>query len=261
MKISTSLYTNSVSKNNSVKSENPANVNKNKKSLLGGNIKRNSILDQLIKQKQSLIDSKNVLVDNTLKNGESLSSINDKLKDIDRQIKNIDNQISKIKIEEQRKALGTDDNSKKIKEAKEKKKVSNDTEVEDGEKQMNSLLDLSSNLANVKILSSEKKSMEGKRGVLKGEIKLDIARGLNPVVKQEQVSEINERMQNVFSKIGESLNTINSGIKNINEKSNNTKIEDKVSSEQQEIIRKIQCYNDNLPDNEKIDGKKMDVTA
>ena len=58
---------------------NSSYASKNTKVNVGGSdsVKKNSLLEELMKQKQGLIDSKNTLVDKTLKSGESQSSIKD----------------------------------------------------------------------------------------------------------------------------------------------------------------------------------------
>ncbi|MCB2353721.1 hypothetical protein [Clostridium estertheticum] len=278
MNISSSLNTSPASKDNIVKTEKSNNIKKSRNLSLGGTINKNKILDQLIKQKQNLTDSKNALVDRALKSGESISSIKDKLENIDSQIKKIDAQISKIQMEDQRKLLDTDKKSNETKKAREKSKThsSNNTKTDVVCDQMDSLLNLSGNLAKIQVLSSEKKSMMGETKVLESEIKLDISRGLNPIAKKEQVAKLTDQMINVAENIGNNLNTINNGLKDIREKSTfneaidknqqnknnvNIKGEDKLSPQQQQIVKNIQYYNDNMPDNAIKDGQNVDATA
>ncbi|MBU3201213.1 hypothetical protein LL037_07100 [Clostridium estertheticum] len=277
MNISSSLNTSPASKDNIAKTEKSNNIKKNRNSSLGG-INKNKILDQLMKQKQNLIDSKNDLVDRSLKSGESISSIKDKLENIDSQIKKIDAQISKIQMEDQRKLLDTDEKNKETKKTKEKSKThsSNNTKTDVVCDQMGSLLNLSGNLAKIQVLSSEKKSMTGETKVLESEIKLDIGRGLNPIAKKKQVAKLADQMDNISKNIGNNLNTINNGLKDIrvkptfneaidknqqNKSTVNTKGEDKLSPQQQQIVKNIQYYNDNMPENASKDGQNVDATA
>ncbi len=123
MKISSSLNINCTSNVNAGKTENSNDVKKKKTSLSGENVKKNSALEELLKQKQNLVDSKNALVDETLKSGKDPSSIKDRVHSIEIQIKEIDAQISKVQVEEQNKALGTDEKSKKTEKSKEKSKI------------------------------------------------------------------------------------------------------------------------------------------
>ncbi|MCB2308125.1 hypothetical protein LGL08_08070 [Clostridium estertheticum] len=277
MNISSSLNTSPASKDNIVKTEKSNNIKKNRNSSLGGTNK-NKILDQLMKQKQNLTDSKNDLVDRALKSGESISSIKDKLENIDSQIKKIDAQISKIQMEDQRKLLDNDEKNKETKKTKEKSKThsSNNTKTDVVCDQMDSLLNLSGNLAKIQVLSSEKKSMTGETKVLESEIKLDIGRGLNPIAKKKQVAKLADQMDNIAENIGNNLNTINNGLKDIREKSTfnevidknqqnknnvNIKGEDRLSPQQQQIVKNVQYYNDNMPENATQDGQNVDATA
>lgn len=277
MNISSSLNTSPASKDNIAKTEKSNNIKKNRNSSLVGTNK-NKILDQLMKQKQNLTDSKNDLVDRALKSGESISSIKDKLENIDSQIKNIDAQISKIQMEDQRKLLDTHEKSKETKKKKEKLKTnsSNNTKTDVVCDQMESLLNLSGNLAKIQVLSSEKKSMTGETKVLESEIKLDIGRGLNPIAKKKRVAKLADQMVNIAENIGNKLNTINNGLKDIREKTTfnevidknkqnkstvNIKGEDKLSPHQQQIVKNIQYYNDNMPENATHDGQNVDATA
>ncbi|MBU3100061.1 MULTISPECIES: hypothetical protein [Clostridium] len=277
MNISNSLTTSPASKDNIAKTEKSNNIKKNRNSSLGGTNK-NKILDQLMKQKQNLTDSKNDLVDRALKSGESISSIKDKLENIDSQIKKIDAQISKIQMEDQRKLLDTDEKSKETKKKKEKSKTnsSNNIKTDVVCDQMDSLLNLSGNLAKIHVLSSEKKSMTGETNVLESEIKLDIGRGLNPIAKKKQVAKLADQMVNIAENIGNNLSTINNGLKDIREKTTsnevidknkqnkstvNIKGEDKLSPQQQQIVKNIQYYNDNMPENATHDGQNVDATA
>jgi len=241
-------------------------VKENKKSSLGGNVRKNSVLDQLIKQKQDLIDSKKDLMDRTLKSGEDQSSIKDTLKGIDDQIKEIDSQISKVHAEEQHKALGSD--KKKNETKRSKVDSSNGMEAENEGLQMDSMLKLSGNLEKTQTLAHQNKSMEGETGVIKCEIKQDELRGLNPIKKIERVAQLEDQMQNIAGKIGDNLNTINNEIKNVSERSTssgvvdkNKQTEDKSSQELQQIAQNIQCYHNNLPENEKQGGEKVNATA
>lgn len=277
MNISSSLNTSPASKDNIVKTEKSNNIKKNRNSSLVGTNK-NKILDQLMKQKQNLTDSKNDLVDRALKSGESISSIKDKLENIDSQIKKIDAQISKIQMEDQRKLLDTDEKSKETKKTKVKSKThsSNNIKTDVVCDQMDSLLNLSGNLAKIQVLSSEKKSMTGETKVLESEIKLDIGRGIDPIAKKKQVVKLADQMDNIAENIGNNLNTINNGLKDIrvkptfneaidknqqNKSTVNTKGEDKLSPQQQQIVKNIQYYNDNMPENASKDGKNVDATA
>ncbi|WP_454051873.1 hypothetical protein [Clostridium sp. Marseille-Q7071] len=147
------------SNNSNERTEKNNTLNKNSMSVsLGKKSKKNSMLESLIEQKVNLMDSKNDIIEKALENGESPSSIKEKLDNIDKQIEEINEQISKIQCEEQRKSLGTEDISKKKEKLKEKSnKLSvGESNKDNSEEKMTSVLSLSNNLSQAKALSSQK---------------------------------------------------------------------------------------------------------
>ena len=260
---SSSLNFNYSYDNNKIQNSNAAN--KNNTSPLGGNKKINKLVDALMKQKQNLLDGKNALVDRALKNGENPSTLKDKLDSIESQIKDIEGQINQIQLEDQRKALGTDDKAKKTRKTDENHASSIAKKTQETFNEMDSLLNIGEKLAKVQKLTSINKSMDGEKRILKSEINKDIERGLNPVRKKDRVSQINELTVNINDKIGEHLAAIDSEIKtNGNGNTSNKKNKNNSNTAlplNQNLSQNIKRYSENLPENIKEDGAKVDINA
>lgn len=120
----TNNYANDKPSKNEQKCNNKNKINTNTNTSLAGKSKASRLVANLMKQKENLADSKNSLIERTLKNGDSQSSIKDLVKDIDKQIEAIDGEISKLQMDDVRKSLGTDDKTKK---GENTKKPSNST--------------------------------------------------------------------------------------------------------------------------------------
>lgn len=168
--------------------------------------KSNDIIKGLMKQRDNLIESKQKLIDRKLKEGES-SGINEQLKDIDKQIEEVNSQISKIQLEDQRKALGTEDKDKQSKTSKEKQeKTTGNSNKTDGSVEMSNILTMANNVGQTKILLAQRNSMIRETGVINEEIKLDVSRGVNPKAKIKRVSEMEENISNIGNRVGNILN-------------------------------------------------------
>lgn len=267
---------------NNEKIEKHMSINKkNMDKSLGGSLKKNNILESLIKQKENLMDSKGAIMEKALKDGDNPSSIKEKLKEIDKQIEEIDKQMNKIQLEEQRKTLGNEDKDKK---GKETNKISNEASTEDEKigipkDKMDSMLSLSGSLSQAKVLSTQRTSMSGEAKVLNCEIKIDEGRGINPINKKKRVAQLEENIESINEKINDKLKEVNNQnndsvqgdtsknaaaknkkSKDLSSKSN-LESEDKLVIEQQKAEQKLKHYNDNSADNAENNGKKINATA
>lgn len=270
---------------NNEKIEKHAGMNKkNMDKSLGGSLRKNNILESLMKQKENLMDSKSAIMEKALKDGDNPSSVKEKLKDIDKQIEEIDKQMSKVQLEEQRKALQIEDKDKdKSNKDKESNKISNEASTEDvktgiSKDEMNSMLSLSGSLSQAKVLSSQRTSMSGEARVLKCEIKIDEERGINPINKKKHVAQLEENIENISEKISDNLKEVNNKDKdsiqdntskndasknkqnkNLDNKSN-LENGDKLVIEQQ-VAQNIKHYRDNLADNAENNSEKINAMA
>ena len=75
-----------------------------------------SMIENLTKQKQAIIDRKNDLVESTLKNGGKVDDIKDQLKNYGKQLADLDKQIAGL-YAQQAKACVEQDDKKKIRKA------------------------------------------------------------------------------------------------------------------------------------------------
>ncbi|MTK11537.1 MAG: hypothetical protein F8N39_05450 [Clostridiaceae bacterium] len=270
---------------NNEKIEKHAGMNKkNMDKSLGGSLRKNNILESLMKQKENLMDSKSAIMEKALKDGDNPLSIKEKLKDIDKQIEEIDKQMNKVQLEEQRKALQIEDKDKdKSNKDKESNKISNEASTEDvktgiSKDEMNSMLSLSGSLSQAKVLSSQRTSMSGEARVLKCEIKIDEERGINPINKKKHVAQLEENIENISEKISDNLKEVNNKNtdsiqgntskndasknkqnKNLDNKSD-LENEDKLVIEQQ-VAQNIKHYRDNLADNAENNSEKINLMA
>ncbi|WP_411681909.1 hypothetical protein [Clostridium thailandense] len=268
---------------------NENNLNKNEKhsgkgvkKTIGNSlkIKKNKILENLMEQKSNLMDRKKSIMENASKINEDPRTTKDKIEEVDKQIEEIDKQISKIQIEDQRKALGTEDKDKD-KKAKKKsnKSPSSDAEANKSSEELNNILSLSGSLAEVATINSQKKLRTGELNVLEAEISLDRSRGRDTTKKEKRSSELKESIENLDGKIGKSLGKVNNKIKeniesdskntdvNENEKTQstknngNSKLSNKALIKQKKDSHNIKQYDDNKDGKDKEDGEKIDVTA
>lgn len=232
---------------------------------LSGKINKNSILENLMKQKEKLTESKTNLIEKSLEKGNDPLSTKEKLETIDKQIEEIDKQINNLKLEEQRKTLGTEDKDKKSKDSKQKLNSDSNT---DGQKDssMDSILDISGNLTKAKALSSQRNKMEGSSNVLDNEIKTDEKRGINPVRKKEQLSKIKDKIEDITEKLGKHLKDLNNeSSKNAESKdassSVNSENRDKLLIKQQQAEINIKHYIDNQKDKAEDNSEKLNIIA
>ncbi|WP_054973760.1 hypothetical protein [Paenibacillus sp. A3] len=72
-----------------------------------------SALERLMEQKQGLMERRDNYLSEALKKGTSAESMKAELENIDKQIRELEEQMRKIQLEEQRKAAGLDEESKK----------------------------------------------------------------------------------------------------------------------------------------------------
>lgn len=179
------------------------------KQSISGQFKKSNVIEGFMKQKAGLMENKQKLIENTLKNGDDLSSIKTQLADFDAQIRLVDDQINQQLLDERQKALGLDEEDKKD------KPVSNDepkTEQELQGEVLNNLVDVSGNMEQTKKLAALKNKMQGEANVMKQEIALDGARGLTTTAKRERLSDLTSKIDQLDNRVGEMLGTINEKI-------------------------------------------------
>ncbi|WP_160693440.1 hypothetical protein [Clostridium sp. C2-6-12] len=269
---------------NILKSKNNNTLEKNNGSV---SIKKNDPLQHLMEQKQNIFDSKQKYLENALAKNESADSIKNKMEEYDKQISDIDKQINELKLEEQKKSMGKDDQLKEKDKDKKTNKSDNNpsgnktqvnSEIENSDHMMNHLVSLSNNISEAKNLSHMKTSASGEKRVLESEIKIDERRGLNPVRKRERAAKLGDNIKNIEKKIEENLDDSTASnetiIANKNQKlnsNNNATNADKSDSNKENstdhnspksiddlnLLETIKLYEENKKDTHEINGAKV----
>ncbi len=171
--------------------------------------KAKNIIESLLKQKQKIIENKNDFIGRTLEKGGDMESIKPQLEAFDEQIKNIDEQIART-ISEQ------------IKQQTDALKKTEYNQPQTGEKtsteRLNSIISLSSNLSQARVVSAVKTKMEGEARVLAREIKTDEARGGASIYDKERLNNLQKQSAKLTTQINEKLINVSEEIKNDNDK-------------------------------------------
>lgn len=154
---------------------------------------KNPIIDDLMKQRDSIEKMKNDLTDRTLEKGEDISTIKEKLKDFDKQIAEIDKKIGEEQINQRNNALGKNKN-----DGNSKKSGQQQTEKEQ-------LFTQAKALNQLKNISKVKSALNGESNTLKSEIKLDASRGVFSNSKYNRLSEVEGKINDIEHKIGKEL--------------------------------------------------------
>lgn len=158
---------------------------------------KQSYLNGLEKQRQKLVDRKNMIIKNGMEKGLPSDSINEQLKDVDQSIKDIDKQIQKAIQDEQEKK------AEKAKESKENRQE----KIEEGNSS-EKIIKLDSHLKNFEAMNSQRKKGEGEARVLKGEIKLDAARGVDTSKKEDTLSKLESSTENITKKMSKQIEEV-----------------------------------------------------
>ncbi|MBP2242364.1 chromosome segregation ATPase [Cytobacillus eiseniae] len=156
----------------------------------GKNNKANSMIDSLMKQRESIMEMKNNLTERTIDSGKELSTIEEQLKEFNKQIADIDAQIAKQQLEERNKALGQGKEEKASSEPK-----------SDEEK----LITQATTFDQAKTLDQVSNQLERKKNTLESEIKQDKSRGIFSERKQELLNELEDKIETVQGQVQEKL--------------------------------------------------------
>lgn len=151
--------------------------------------KKQSLIEQLMKQKQELTDRMNSLnIDN-----ENGGDIQDQMKELQKQMETLDEQIAELQRQ-------TDEDKKSDKSDNTYKKPMTKTEAQNA--QLSHITELSSSIEQAEIISSVKDQVDGRVNVLKAEVKS----GNGDIKgKLEDISQLNSRSAGLTSQVGEKL--------------------------------------------------------
>lgn len=168
--------------------------------FISGQGKKQSIIQQLMDQKQLIQESR----DAEMKRGLEGGYVNqDKIDEYDKQLEMLDKQIAEATAkqfeedgEEKDSALAADN------------KVMTEEEYE--QRKMMDIMDLSSGVDQAEIVSSAKAKMDGEARVLKAEIKSDGGNALDS--KMERIKEIEARSSDLLEQVGDKIADINENV-------------------------------------------------
>lgn len=160
------------------------------RNMFTGQQSKTSLIESLMKQRESIQEMKSDLSERTIESGGDLSSIKEQLKEFEKQIADIDAQIAEQQMEEQKNATNQKEQTLK------NEKPSNS---------MDSVLNRFTSLEQMEKLEMTRDSLGREQNRLESEIKLDASRGVFIDNKYEKVSEIEERIQTVQEQVAEEI--------------------------------------------------------
>ena len=125
--------------------------------------------------------------------------------------------------------------------------------------QMNSLLNMSKSIENIKTLNSVDVKMQGQKGVLETEIKHDKENGVDTSAKEQQLEGINNKHNSIQQSIIGIADDINKESEKVNEAGQTETDEMKIKEETEND--KV-CLADDAVDNFELElnGKKVNTT-
>lgn len=218
---------------NNINDSNKQNGQINKKNdrdtvLISAQGRKQSIIEQLMKQKQDIIERKNEV---KISADEKGYDVTEQLKAYEEQIKQIDEQISKIQSEE-----ANESNDNKI-DLKSTYKQEQKTEEEIQNENLTKISNIAISNELTEIVSNVKNQIDNRVNILETELKLDASRGLFSEEKIEEISELKAQSSSVSNDIGEVVNDTN---KLLNEINNEYNINDyRVKQENENIQEQI----------------------
>lgn len=159
---------------------------------IGQGAKKNSVFEQLAKQRENITKQKYDLIGRTLEKGGSMESIKGQLEVYDEQLKNLDIQMKQALMEQKEKK---EENNGIKNEPK--------TEEELQAQRMNRLLQSDNSLEQAEVITSVKERTEGEIKVLKSEISLDGDSVLDS--KVDQLADLEGKLHNLTMMEGKGL--------------------------------------------------------
>lgn len=196
----------SVSRNNDFVKASKQQENLRDTLLLSPKGKKQSIIEQLMKQKDLIQENKQAAIDRSVENG--TGNIQQQLDKYDQQLKDLDEQIAQIQTEQ----MEEDTKTKEAGESSIYEKPK--TEEEFQMKNMEAITSLSFATDQAEIISSVRNQMKNRVRVLESEIKTGNG---NIEKKLEEVSELEKNVQNLTSEITGKLKNVNDQISQTND--------------------------------------------
>lgn len=153
----------SFAKNNS-RTGNAAGKGRGDRATFSPQGKLMSMIENLTKQKQTIIDRKNELVENTLKNGGKVDDIKDQLKNYGKQLADLDKQIAGLYAQQAKACVEPDDKKKSGKTGPDKTEDQRETE------RLSSLANAADGIRTAEKISAVQDRIEGEMHVKEAEV-------------------------------------------------------------------------------------------
>lgn len=205
--------------------------------------KKQSMIQQLMKQKQYLTERMNSL---SVEAGEAGINIQDRIDEFRKQMEEIDAQI--LKLQSQQEEKEEDSNKSGIYE---KPKTKEEVEMA----RMNDILSLASSSDQADVISATKDQVDGRTNVLKAEIKTGNG---NLEAKMEEIAELEARSKDLASQISSKLQEVNEQVEYLHEENTveaeeqgkNVQAEKPLAGDFVEKIDKVQSGDNNQTENQ-----------
>ncbi len=168
-----------------------------------GNVPANKISIQiktLMEQKENLLEQKNKVMASTLEQGRSPKTIEEAIEETDKMLEELDKQIAKVRLDEQKKSMGLDEESRKGKPDSASSDTDNDSQDSKGglaSNTINTFISAGNDLNQIKNIGAAKANAEGRSRVLKTEIELDESRSSNGRASKNKYKERDELEQSI----------------------------------------------------------------
>lgn len=158
--------------------------------------KAGNLLNNLMKQRQDILDRKNELMNKALEDGSSPESVQAEMETYNQLLKDLDDQISKA----------TADQATKQAEKEEEKKQEPMTKEEYMANRLNSVVDLSADVEKAETIQSIKGKLDGTVRVLKSEVAQDGSR--TTPQKLERISNLERKSRELMDSLSQHLGDI-----------------------------------------------------
>lgn len=207
------------------------------------------------KNQDSQLKSIQKQIENVQKQMQKLSENNDmtleqktnKRKELQEKLQELNKQLTQRQLEIQK------ENREKLTKEKEIKKPVKDNKKESqnliGTETMQGIINASNSMSEIDTLNSTKTKIEDNSKVVKGEIKLDKGRQVSSEFKENQLNDLDKKIDNIYSDIMKKFSDINDELEN--SKEINLK-EKEIKKDDEKDIAKEEKENGNLKQDEDI---------
>lgn len=209
--------------------------------------KKNSMIENLMKQRQQILDQKSELVASTLEKGGTMDSIKTQLEGYEEQLEQIDQQAAELMAKEA---------EEQVEKSANKADDKPETEEELQNKRMSNIVNMSGDMELAETLSSIKDRIDGEVRVKSMEISQDKATSVSPGAQTQgkfnELSELEVRSSKLAGQIAESFGDITDKMEEDSEQAGEENVSDKLAEAgpeaaihgMTELLRKVESVED-----------------